>query len=271
MRVKHNPIHASVLHINSTQHSAFPLCCPVCSTAVPRHSFLIKAVRLNAFFVGALRYMVASGLPECRDDHAEAVAEFALDLLDIVSRFNTSNRQVPHLNRPHIAVRAGIDTGPAIAGIIGDKKFCYDIWGAGVDGAIAMEQSGVANRIHLSQAAANRLGGLYHMDLRKHTLQMKQTKSTTKANLPVKLGVQTFFLTGRSKRVDFTRKAATSSRESARWDDRATKSLPGKRDDKGDQVSRGAISLGAANEVAPPPSRQPSVRVERHRRQSSTW
>jgi class 3 adenylate cyclase len=105
----------------------------------------------KSFSIFRYRYMVASGLPECRDDHAEAVAEFALDLLDIVSRFNKSN-QLANLNRPTLAVRAGIHTGPVIAGIIGDKKFCYDVWGAGVDGASAMEQSGVADRIHLSQS-----------------------------------------------------------------------------------------------------------------------
>lgn len=128
--------------------------------------------------------MVVSGLPEWREDHAEAVAEFALDLLDVVARFNESNR-ISGVDRPALAVRVGIDTATVIAGIVGDKKFCYDVWGAGVDGAAAMEQSGVANHIHLSHTTALRLEGLYHM---------KPASSD---------GDQTFFLEGRSKRVDF--------------------------------------------------------------------
>ena len=160
-------------------------------------------------------YMVASGLPEWRDDHAEAIAEFALDLLDIVRDFNESNR-LAGLNRPHLAVRAGIHTGAVIAGIIGDKKFCYDVWGAGVDGAAEMEQEGVANRVHLSQSTARHLSGLYHMDPREPAPTRNATVTGAPKTLssggarsanPSKPEV-TYFLTGRSKRVDFTREPA---------------------------------------------------------------
>jgi hypothetical protein len=214
--------------------------------------------------------MVASGLPECRDDHAEAVAEFALDLLDIVSRFNTSNRKAPQLNRPPIAVRAGIDTGPAIAGIIGDKKFCYDVWGAGVDGAIAMEQDGVANRIHVSQSAANRLTGLYHMCRRDRAVATTPAQTSAKAKLPAKVRAQTFFLTGRSKRVDFTGETTASACGATRWDGgNAPTSVRATQGDKRDQAIR-AASPGSANNVESRPQ-QPSVRVARERRQSSIW
>lgn len=235
-------------------------CINVPGLAHQAHAVIVVVVR---------RYMVASGLPDCRDDHAEAVAEFALDLLDIVSRFNASNQKVPRLNRPPIAVRAGIDTGPAIAGIIGDKKFCYDVWGAGVDGAVAMEQGGVANRIHVSQSAANRLAGLYHMDLRDRVVATKPAETAATAKLTAKLGAQTFFLTGRSKRVDFTGNPGASARGVARWEyGNATARLRATRNKNRGQGSRAASpqSPGPAKKVESRPRR-----VARERRQSSMW
>jgi hypothetical protein len=226
----------------------------------------------KSFSIFRYRYMVASGLPECRDDHAEAVAEFALDLLDIVSRFNKSN-QLANLNRPTLAVRAGIHTGPVIAGIIGDKKFCYDVWGAGVDGASAMEQSGVADRIHLSQSTAQRLGGLYHMD--PCTTQPERSVAAAAVNNEVaaKRGSQTYFLTGRSKRVDFTGYSDTA--------DTAEQAGPGgETADGGPTTSTQAAKLNGDSPSPCPPNgppqrpqrpRRASVRVERERRQSSTW
>ena len=215
--------------------------------------------------------MVASGLPESRDDHAEAVAEFALDLLDVVSRFNTSNRKASHLNRPPIAVRAGIDTGSAIAGIIGDKKFCYDVWGAGVDGAVAMEQDGVPNRIHVSQSAALRLHGLYHMDVREPSAHPQPAQTNRRPKMLKKVVAKTFFLTGRSKRVDFTKNPVSGAREPARREDVvAVPSLVQAHDSMRAEMSLCDTSLSSSNR-ADHRSGQPSVRVKRERRQSSTW
>jgi class 3 adenylate cyclase len=132
-------------------------------------------------------YMAVSGLPERREDHAEAMAEFALDLIDVVQHHNARTEAAGGsagcASRPEPIqvgvslcsvgcptgwvlgdacasipqVRVGIHTGPVIAGIVGDLKFCYDVWGEGVDGAVAMEQGGRANQIHVSQATYERL------------------------------------------------------------------------------------------------------------------
>ena len=81
-------------------------------------------------------YMVVGGLPEPRPDHAEAVAEMALDMREEVAR---------HLDPGGgpLAVRIGIDTGPVVAGVIGPRKFSYDLWGDTVNTASRMESHGV--------------------------------------------------------------------------------------------------------------------------------
>jgi class 3 adenylate cyclase len=80
-------------------------------------------------------YMVVGGLPEPRPDHAQAVAEMALALREEV---------VHHLDpagQP-LALRIGIDTGPVVAGVIGRRKFSYDLWGDTVNTASRMESNG---------------------------------------------------------------------------------------------------------------------------------
>jgi class 3 adenylate cyclase/signal transduction histidine kinase len=90
-------------------------------------------------------YMVAGGLPEPRSDHAVAIADMALGMVDVAEtlRWPTGER---------LAVRLGINSGPAIAGIIGRNKFIYDVWGDTVNTASRMETAGVPYRIHISAA-----------------------------------------------------------------------------------------------------------------------
>lgn len=90
-------------------------------------------------------YMVVGGLPKQRPDHAEAIAEFALDLLTEIDRFNRN------IDRS-FQVRVGINTGSAIAGVIGIKKFIYDLWGDTVNTASRMESHGLTGRIQVSDA-----------------------------------------------------------------------------------------------------------------------
>ena len=75
-------------------------------------------------------------------------------------------------------VRVGIHTGAVIAGIVGDLKFCYDVWGEGVDGAVAMEQGGRANQIHVSQATYEKLVSTVDGSWRPATQQTVQTVQT---------------------------------------------------------------------------------------------
>ncbi len=104
-------------------------------------------------------YMVAGGVPDPRRDHASAMADFALELLDILPRLAEG------AERP-VQLRIGIHCGPVVAGVIGEKKFAYDLWGDTVNIASRMESSGSANRIQVSQAARDELGEDYEFESR---------------------------------------------------------------------------------------------------------
>ena len=89
-------------------------------------------------------YMVCGGLPEPREDHAEAIAKMSLDMYAELDR----------INREHgtdLNIRIGINTGSVVAGVIGTKKFIYDLWGDAVNTAARMESHGVEGRVQLSE------------------------------------------------------------------------------------------------------------------------
>ena len=94
--------------------------------------------------------MAAGGLPTPREDHAEAVAEMALDMLAVMDRFNAK--------RNHgVRIRVGMNCGPVTAGVIGTKKFAYDLWGDTVNIASRMESHGIANSIQVTEETYKRL------------------------------------------------------------------------------------------------------------------
>jgi adenylate cyclase len=89
-------------------------------------------------------YMVASGVPCPRPDHAPALARMALEMQAYVSQREFHGRK--------LAFRIGINSGPVIAGVIGRKKFIYDLWGDAVNTASRMESHGVGGTIQITRA-----------------------------------------------------------------------------------------------------------------------
>lgn len=92
-------------------------------------------------------YMAAAGLPMVNENHAKTMARFGLQMLQVVGEGSLRN---PVTNEP-IQVRVGMHSGPCVAGIIGHKKFAYDIWGDAVNTASRMESSGEPMKLHCSQ------------------------------------------------------------------------------------------------------------------------
>lgn len=99
-------------------------------------------------------YMVAGGLPTVRSDHVEAIAHMALDMKRAIAC------QAKHLGEP-FQVRIGINTGPVIAGVIGIKKFIYDLWGDTVNTASRMESQGQPGCIQVTANTYDRLQGKF--------------------------------------------------------------------------------------------------------------
>ncbi|WP_438041635.1 adenylate/guanylate cyclase domain-containing protein [Sorangium sp. So ce128] len=91
-------------------------------------------------------YMVVGGLPAQRPDHARAIARMAIAMTHTVRQFVGDDGEPFQL-------RIGINTGPVIAGVIGKKKFSYDLWGDAVNVASRMESSGEPGRIQVSEAS----------------------------------------------------------------------------------------------------------------------
>ena len=105
-------------------------------------------------------YMVVGGLPEPGPDHAEAVIAMALDMQQEIGRFQRDAGDA-------LRLRIGINTGPVVAGVIGTKKFIYDLWGDTVNMAARLESHGLPGRIQVSEATRDCLRHPYRFAERR--------------------------------------------------------------------------------------------------------
>jgi class 3 adenylate cyclase len=120
---------------------------------------LAKRLRLEKIKTIGDAYMVAGGLPEEQPDHALAVADMALGMIEAV-------RQIGAQFGEKLEVRIGIHSGEVVAGIIGQHRFIYDVWGDTVNTASRLESSGVPNRIQISEATYQRINDKFLCELR---------------------------------------------------------------------------------------------------------
>jgi class 3 adenylate cyclase len=102
-------------------------------------------------------YMVVGGLPIPRGDHPEAVMEMALAMQEVAQRIARKDGQTFQL-------RIGINTGAVVAGVIGIKKFSYDLWGDAVNIASRMEAQGSPGKIQVTEQTYQRVKHLYDFE-----------------------------------------------------------------------------------------------------------
>ncbi|KAA0109513.1 adenylate/guanylate cyclase domain-containing protein [Mycolicibacterium sp. P1-5] len=95
-------------------------------------------------------YMVVSGVPEARPDHVEALANLALDMAKAVRDLRDPNGQL-------VPLRMGMAAGPVVAGVVGARRFFYDVWGDAVNVASRMETTDPEGRIQVPQDVYERL------------------------------------------------------------------------------------------------------------------
>ena len=102
-------------------------------------------------------YMVCGGLPAPRPDHAEAVADMALDMLGTTGQLRDEAGEA-------VELRIGIHSGPVVAGVIGSRKFSYDVWGDTVNIAARMESQSASGHIQVSAASYALMGDRFDFE-----------------------------------------------------------------------------------------------------------
>jgi adenylate cyclase len=128
-------------------------------------------------------YMAVAGVPVPVADHVARVAHMALDMMDSLEDFNKRNGYT-------LKMRIGISSGAVVAGVIGKRKFIYDLWGDAVNIASRMESQGVAGRVQIADATRRRLGEQFEIEQRS-AIEVKDIGE-----------MHTWFLTGRKGAVE---------------------------------------------------------------------
>ncbi|MEP1932326.1 MAG: adenylate/guanylate cyclase domain-containing protein [Roseibium sp.] len=130
-----------------------------------RYDDLTQSLGLEKIKTIGDAYMVAAGLPEYREDHAEAIADMALGMITVTEEFAVKLGV-------SLQIRIGINTGTVVAGVIGKKKFIYDLWGDTVNIASRMESSGETGMIQVTEATYEKLKDAFVL-FRRGTIDVK--------------------------------------------------------------------------------------------------
>jgi adenylate cyclase len=113
---------------------------------------LVDKHGLEKIKVSGDSYMVVSGVPQPRADHAEALAAFALDMAEAASRLKDAHGNA-------LPLRIGLASGPVVAGVVGSRRFFYDVWGDAVNVASRLESTDSIGRIQVPEDVYRRLKG----------------------------------------------------------------------------------------------------------------
>ena len=112
-------------------------------------------------------YMLASGIPTKNKNHAINMIKMALAMLDTVKKFNKN-----HVNI-NFDIRIGINSGSVVAGVVGSKKFAYDVWGDTVNTASRMESGGIKSKIQISSTTYELIKDKCNCEKRKEIIEFK--------------------------------------------------------------------------------------------------
>jgi adenylate cyclase len=116
-------------------------------------------------------YIAVAGAPVAREDHAKAAVEMAIEMHRAAARLGG-------LRRRGIRLRVGVASGPVTAGVIGENKWAYDIWGDTVNVAARMESYGVAGKVQVAPSTRELLGDAFPVAMRTVDVKGKGVMAT---------------------------------------------------------------------------------------------